>query len=295
MKMVNNNLAGFPLCLPAGIAALLCVILLPATAAIAETVEAQLPSGITVTANFHAGSSSLPAVLLLHGFLQTNHSPPMSTLADNLASRGYTVLNPTMSLGINRRNQNMACEAVHTHTMEDEVAEVDYWVNWLGKKKYKEIVLTGFSSTGNHAVLKYVTQESHPAIKLAILTNLNPLYTNITEHKKTRPTANERKLSRFSMGYCKNNYTATANSYLSYAQFDENRLLELLRNTNIHTEVILGSADTILPKNWADRIKALQSPVQVRMIKNANHFFDGTQEFDLAEEVESILKNIPVK
>jgi len=296
--MSNDNLAGFSLCPPAGIATLLCAILLTATAAIAETIEAQLPSGITVTANFRAGSSAQPAVLILHGFLQTNHSVPMSLLAGNLSSKGYTVLNPTMSLGVNRRSQSMACEAVHTHTLEDELTEVDYWVNWLSKKGYKEIVLTGFSSTGNHAILNYVSQEFHPAIKLAILTNLNPAYTDIAEHKKTRAAANESKLSKFSMGFCKNNYTATTDSYLSYAKFDENKLLELLKNTNIQTEIILGTADTVLPKNWADRIKALQAlqaPVRVRMIKNANHFFDGTQEFDLAEEVENILKNIPVK
>jgi pimeloyl-ACP methyl ester carboxylesterase len=179
--------------------------------------------------------------------------------------------------------------------MEGEVAEVGYWVNWLYKKGYKEIVLTGFSSSGNHAILAYNAQGPHPAVKLAILTNLNPNYSDDMERQKTSPAANGKNLSKYRLGFCKNNFTATADSYLSYAQYDENRLLALLKNTTVRTEVVFGSADPILPPNWADRIRALHSPTQVRIIKNANHFFDGTQEFDLAEEVENILKNITAR
>ena len=97
------------------------------------------------------------------------------------------------------------------------------------------------------------------------------------------------------MGYCKSNYMATTRSYLSYARFNESRLLEMLKNTPVQTEVILGSADTVLPANWAERIRSLHAPVQVRIIGNANHFFDGAQEFDLADEVESILKSFRPK
>ncbi len=294
MKMANYSPAGISSCLRAGIT-FLCCACLPFVPVFAQTVEARLPSGITAKASFHEGLPALPAVLVLHGFLQADHSTPMSSLAGNLSSKGYTVLNPTITLGINRRSQSMACEAVHTHTMEDEVAEVGYWVNWLHKRGHREIVLTGFSSTGNHAILQFNAQGGHPAVKKAILANLNPVSIDERELQKARQNPGNRTLARFTMGYCKSNYMSTTRSYLSYALFNESRLLEMLKNTPVQTEVILGSADTVLPANWADRIGSLHAPVRVRIIGNANHFFDGAQEFDLADEVESILKSISPK
>jgi len=300
MKMLINNLAAYLADHPSNIVALLCLFLtsLPATA---DTVEVKLPTGITASANFHIGNPSQPAVILLHGFLQTHHSQPMSSLAANLASKGYTTLSPTITLGVNKRSQSMACEAVHTHTMKEDVAEIDYWVNWLGKKEYKNIVLVGFSSTGNIEILSYNAQGSHPAVKNAILVSMNPMLTDNRERQEAQSLKSAtqhsevKKLGVFSVGYCKNNFTATANIYLSYAQYDASKILGLIKQTNVPTELIFGSADTILPANWPSQIKALKSPAQVTIIDKANHFFDDTSEFDLAEETERILKNLPAQ
>jgi len=300
MKMAINNLAGYLTSGSSNIAALLCLFFtsLPATA---ETIEIKLPTGITASANFHIGNPSQPAVLLLHGFLQTQHSQPMSSLASNLASKGYTVLNPTISLGINKRSQSMACEAVHTHTIEEEVAEVAYWVQWLGNKGYKNIVPIGFSSTGNLEILLYNAQGSHPAIKNSILTSLNPIFTDPAELRKYRVAGDAKrqpdlkKLEIFTLGYCKNNFAATAKTYLSYAQYDDIKILKLIKQTPVQIDVILGSTDAILPANWPSQINALKTRTRVTIIDKANHFFDGTSEFDLAEEVENILKNLPAQ
>lgn len=282
---------------PVACVALLCLsfALIPASAA--ESIEAKLPNGITVSASFHKGVSSLPAVLVLHGFLQTHHSQPTSALAGNLASKGYSVLSPTLSLGVNRRNQSMACEAVHTSTIKDEVAEVAYWINWLAGMGYNNIVPVGFSSTGNIEILLYMAQESHQTIRKIILTSPNPITIDQAEHQRTRAAidkrnSNGKNLGKYSLGYCKNNFAATANSYLSYAQFDSNRILGLIGKTPVPTEVILGTADSILPANWSSQIKAVNPRARVTLIKNANHFFDDTSEFELAEEIEAILKNL---
>jgi len=300
MKMAINTLAEYLTNRPSHIAVLLCLFLTSLTAT-AETVEVRLPTGITTSANFHIGDPAQPAVLLLHGFHQTHHSQPMSTLAANLASKGYTTLSPTITLGVNKRSQSMACEAVHTQTIQDNVAEIDYWVNWLGNKGYKNVVLIGFSSTGNIAILSYNAQGPHPAVKKAILVSMNPILTDNSERQKTlaettpKRQANGKKLGLFSVGYCKNNFTATTNSYLSYAQYDASKVLELIRQTPVATELVFGSEDTILPANWPSQIKALKTRAQVTIIDKANHFFDDTSEFDLSEEVENILKNLPAQ
>lgn len=300
MKMATNTPAKFTEYLAAGTVLYLCLFLF-SPPLFAETVEVILPGNITAIANYHGGSASLPAVLLVHGFLQTGHSPPMSSLASNLASKGYSVLNPTISLSIQKRVQSMPCESAHTHTMAGDVAEVAYWVNWLNSKGHKDIVLAGFSSTANHAILLYNAQGTPTNIRHAVLTSLNPIYTEQIEYQKTLNSINTKQgkapgtLNKYSLGFCKKNFVATPPSYLSYAIHDAAKVLELLKHTPVHTDVILGSADTVLPVNWADRIRAQQSHVQVRIIENAMHFMDGTHEFDLAEEVESILKQIQTR
>ncbi len=300
MTMAINNLA---LCRKSRtfcLAALSCLFF-TSLPAFAQPVEVKLPDGIIVTANYHTGLATRPAVLMLHGFLQTWHSPPMSSLASNLASKGYTVLSPTMSLNINRRNQSMACDAVHTHTMEGEVAEVDFWVNWLNNNGFKDIALIGFSSTGNIAALLYSTHKSHPSIRQVILTSLNPLFADSSERQNLLGTTNtkhpkhSKELEHVSLGYCKQNFTATMNSYRSYAAYDNSNILELIKNTRVPTEIILGSADTIIPANWPAQINALNTHNPVIIIENTNHFFDDTSEFDLAETVENILENISSK
>lgn len=262
--------------------------------AIAEQIEVTLPDRIVARANFHSGLAARPAVLILHGFLQTHHSPPMSSLASNLSSRGYTVLNPTMSLNTNLRSQSMSCEAIHTHTMEGEVAEVGFWVNWLNNKGFKNIVIIGFSSTGNLAALLYTTQPKITAVKQLILISLNPLASppDFTQATKTKSSKTSKGLKKYSLGYCKNNFTATEHSFQSYAGYNSNAVLRLLRENTVPNNIILGSADTILSADWAARINSLNKQIQVNIITNANHFFDDTYEFDLAEAVEKTLKNI---
>jgi dienelactone hydrolase len=281
---------------PLATVSLLCLFL-PALSATAQTIEVKLPSGITAMAGYHKGTTSLPTVLLLHGFLQTHQSQPMNSLASNLASRGYSVLSPTISLGINRRSQSMACEAVHTHTISDDTAEIAHWVSWLGKKGHKNIVLVGFSSTGNSQILQYISQGTHPEIKKTILTSFVPMFINLEERQKarralaTKRQAGAVKIAKYSLGYCKQNFASTPESYLSYASFDPEKIFGILKQSQVSTDIILGAEDFILPAPWLSQLKALKEHIVT--IPGANHFFEGTAEFDLAEEVEAVLKNLP--
>lgn len=272
----------------------LFALLLTFQCAFAETVEAKLPSGVIATADFRAGQPSRPAVLLLHGFLQTRHVPPMSSLANTLADQGYTVLAPTLTLGINRRGKSLACEAVHAHTMEGDVAEIGFWVNWLANKGYSSIALVGHS-VGSTQILRYAAQKPSPAVKMAALTSLVPFHGKQPEVQNAialakRP-AGEQALRRFTLTYCINNYVAPPSAYLSYIANDTEQTLGLLKKIKVPTEIILGSADKILSTDWAGEIRNRGIPITV--IDKAGHFFDGDQEFDLADKVEALLKTLP--
>lgn len=277
------------------IATLFGMLILPVHSAFAETVEAKLPTGIIATADFRAGQPSRPAVLLLHGFLQTRDAPPISPLANTLADQGYTILAPTLSLDINRRTKSLGCEAVHTHTLEGDIAEISFWVNWLAHKGYGNITLIGHSF-GSTQILYYLTQKTNPAVKKAILTSLVPLLNKPQEVQKTlarvkQARTKEKVLERFTMSYCNNNYVAPPAAYLSYVANDNGKTLDQFSKTKVPVDVILGAADTAMDSIWPEKIRSRGIPVTI--IDNAGHFFDGAQEFDLADKVGAILNTLP--
>lgn len=294
MKMANDNTTSALLKIPLHIAAFLCPILFT-LAVHAETVEVKLPNGLTALANFQAGVPTQTALIFLHGLHQTQHSQPLSALANNLSAKGYTLLNPTLTVSVNRRVQSMDCEAVHTQTMDQDVAEIDYWVHWLTKKGYPNIALIGFSSTGNIQAMLYNSLGSNSAIKKTILISMNPLLIDLQERQSAQKIlvsnhiSKINKLSKYKVGYCKNNFVSTSNIYMSYAKYDAGGILTLLTKTSANTELIFGSADLILPANWISQVRAVNSQVTISIIDKANHFFDGTSEFDLAAKVETIL------
>ncbi len=81
-------------------------------------VELEVAPGLTAAAAYWQGEADMPPVLIAHGFLQTREFPTVSRLAESLADFGYSVLKPSLSLGIDRRTKSLACEAIHTHSMQ---------------------------------------------------------------------------------------------------------------------------------------------------------------------------------
>jgi len=279
---------------PSVLVSLMCMLCLSSLTN-AESIETKLPSGITALADYQVGKPSQTAILFLHGLHQTHHSQPLSSLASNLVTKGYTTLSPNLTLNVNKRAQTMACEAVHTQSMERGVEEIAYWINWLHKKGHQDVTLIGFSSTGNILALLYNTQNSHPAVQQTILVSLTPLLIDPNE-KQTSPLsdhaltpAERNKLGKYTVGYCKKNFVAIPHIYQSYAKYDYLKILDLLKIEHANTALIYGSADYILPASWISQVQAVRPQSEISIIDKADHFFDGTFEFDLADKVEKIL------
>lgn len=68
-------------------------------------------------------------------FLQMHEFPTIHSLTEGLAGAGYSVLAPTLSLGLSHRKQSMACEAIHSHKMQDGSQEIAAWIAWLKARK----------------------------------------------------------------------------------------------------------------------------------------------------------------
>lgn len=264
------------------------LILLPLFAQ-AGVVHFPLPSGPLVSAQYQSGRPDYPAVLLLHGFLQTRDAPPMSSLGQALADAGYTVLMPTLSLGYSQRNQSLACEAMHKHTLQDDTAELAFWVNWLNKNSKRPIVLIGHSN-GSAVIMHYIAQ--HPArnIQGAILASIVPMKVDAVEYqhaRKDKTASAQSGLHKYRLSYCQYSYLSTATGYLSYAALDEHRVLAELHQAKVPLHLIVGGADQVFAAGWEKRlVTAFPSTI---VIPGSGHFFEDGYEFSLLDQVQAIL------
>lgn len=260
----------------------------------AETIQEKLPSGRYGVAAFHPAEMNKPAILVLHGFLTTHNFNTVMGIVDLLAENEYTVLAPTLTLGINARQGGLSCDAIHTHTMEDDLEEISFWVNWLSHRGHKQIILIGHSS-GSLELLAYLANKPHPAVTKLIATSLiyadgfNP--TSLVQRQiaeaQERVRHGDRSLQMYTYTYCRNNFLAPAYVYLSYTAWSRQRVLAALKHSPVEVNIIMGSEDERFQENWVHALR--QTGATVYLIKGASHFFDSHNEFDLHDTILSLL------
>jgi pimeloyl-ACP methyl ester carboxylesterase len=261
----------------------------------AVVVQASLPSGISVSADYLKGEPSKPAVLLLHGFLQTRDSPTVARLASGLRDAGYTTLTPTLSLGIPNRMQSLACEAVHKHSMNDDVAEIRHWVAWMKARGHHAIVLLGHSF-GSVQLLPYLNANPDPVVKALLGVSLievkigdaprAPLIAKLQDQVQRK----QRTLVSQTLSYCPK-YIAPAASLLSYVIWDQPHTLGALKQLPVPAQLVMGGADPNIAPGWLKALQHIQIPVTV--VPDANHFMDGEHEFTLLDHALQFLQRLP--
>lgn len=262
----------------------------------AEIVELNLPSNLVAKAEFVKGNPNKPVILLLHGFLQTHNFPTISRLTESLAGEGFTVLAPTLSLGSTHRAQSMACEALHTETINDTVKELHEWVKWLKAKGYKRIVLAGHS-LGNVTNVAYLS--SHPDTSIIKFIGISMVEGRlklsdaersalISELRK-KVHRHDRSIQKNQFSFCQKLHS-TPDSILSYLEWGPEKLLQAIKKSPIPSTMIMGSKDDRLGPDWTPRLKKTNAKVIV--IEGANHFMDGQFEFDLLDHMLDELKGL---
>lgn len=268
----------------------LCWLLAPA-AGHAATVEIQSARQITATADFRPGQAGKPAILLLHGFLQTRDFAIIKSLADTLADEGYTVLSPTLSLGISHRKGSLDCEALHLHDMDGDIREIQQWVAWLHGRGHEQIIGIGHSFGGTQLLAwreKYRERNfSLIGVSMVGSAPFSPDSRVATVRKTASQKPSNAGLVHAPLSFC-NTYTAPADKYASYHRWNESRILAALEHSGTQLDVILGSDDKFPPPNWDKQLA--KAGAKIHHIKGANHFMDGTQEFDMFDTILGIVK-----
>ncbi len=262
----------------------------------AANTESILPSGLVATAAYRQGAEGRPAALVIHGFLQTRHYLTVSSLFTALSDAGYTVLAPTLSLGIDQRRESLPCEAIHTHTMQDDVEEIRHWVDWLRSRGHQRIVLVGHSYGSLQAIVYAVQEPGVPSEKV-IATSLIDVE-HVVGHKgsaaqieraRSMVRRGQTDLARFRLSYC-DKYVSPPKAFLSYVEWSRDRILKALETTRASVEVILGGNDERMAADWPEQVR--KAGAQVFVIENANHFFDAEHEFELHDMILQSMERI---
>ncbi len=273
---------------------LFCLIFWAFPAAHGAIVFQDVRPGISASAEYLVGERDKPVVLLLHGFLQTREFPTVATLARGLHDAGYTVLSPTLSLNIPARAQSLACEAVHKHSMDNDVAEIGRWVAWLKANGHRSIVLLGHSF-GSLQHLAYLTAQPDAAVKAFIGASLIEARIGTTPRPaliaqlENRIASKQRELVTQPLSFCRS-YTSTPEDLLSYVRWDQAHTLAALKQSPVVGLLIMGDEDSMLGDNWMKALRHIRTRMVI--VKGANHFMDGQHEFDLQEHTLAFLARI---
>ena len=265
-------------------------------AASALEVTATVPSSHVASAEYRPGQAGKLAVLVLHGFLSTRDFLTVSNLTNALADDGYTVLAPNLTLGVNLRMVSLACEAIHTHSLTDDLGEIHFWVEWLVSHGHKKIVLVGHSF-GSLQGLVYTLEYKNPAVKKLVAASLLDMESEIGEAaaqaqiKKAQALVarNDTTLAEYQVSYCKK-YVAPPKAFLSYALWTKRRVLRAISQTPVRVEVILGGNDSRMGNGWPEVLR--KNGVALQVIAGANHFFSNEYEFDLLDSVLASVRSV---
>jgi pimeloyl-ACP methyl ester carboxylesterase len=258
-------------------------------------VDLQLANGMTARAQFNPGKPGKPALLILHGFLQTFESPTVHHLVEELHDQGYPVLSPNLSLNVTNRRQSLACEAIHTHTMAGDLAEIDAWVNWLMRTRPAGIILVGHSFGSVHG-LAYLHARPNAPVKKFIGISVVEARVNLSDAEigslrqdlRKRVLRDNKEILTRPFSYC-SKFTATPASLLSYLDWAPEKILDAARKLPVSGTFIMGSHDERLGPRWIERLQ--DTPAKVVVISGANHFMDGEFEFNLFDTLSAELQS----
>lgn len=263
--------------------------------ALAAPVKEKLPDGLPVSAEFRPPATGKPVVLLVHGFLQTRDHSTVAQLGNGIADLGFGVLLPTLSLRIPNRAQSLSCEAIHQHSMDDDIAEIAFWIAWLKRNGYSDIILGGHSS-GALQSLAYAASKPDKSVRKLILISIPDPARNMTKVRtdevpldllQKRQAAGDRSLLSQHLWFC-GKYRSPLPAYVSYVQWTRERTLQAFSKERLPTVIIVGENDNLINADWAKEIKSTGHTVHA--VKNANHFFEDASEFDLLELTQSLIR-----
>ncbi len=295
--MMPSFISGMQLRRPAWIGLTILALCGMSPAGHADTLHLKSPDGKYLNAEYQPGDRQRPAIVVLHGFLQTREFLTTQGIISGLSTLGHTVIAPNLSLGISGRLQSMQCQAPHKHRFDDDLREVDFWVEWLRRQGHPGVILVGHSWGSQHG-LGYAEAYPQAPVSAVIAISLvregqsATLYAKQVRQAEARVARRDMSLQPYALSFCKT-YMATPKSYLSYARWDDARVVESLtglQERKLPVYAVVGSQDSRIDDKWVRILH--RHTTQTIVIDGANHFFSSVHEFELNDRLEALIAKI---
>jgi alpha-beta hydrolase superfamily lysophospholipase len=196
---------------------------------------------------------------------------------------------PTLTLGLDRRRQSLACEAIHTQSMQHDIDELRRWVGWLHQHHGGSPAIVGHSA-GGVQVTAMLDHYRGLEVSRSVLISLSyfgeeqgpELFADLRERARRDQEAAPDAVQPYALSYCRE-YVTTPQNLLSYLDWDKSAMTRSLTRSVVPVSVIYGGGDKRIDAAWLESLDG--SGVSVHRVPGANHFFDLAHEFDLLDEV----------
>lgn len=260
----------------------------------AEQQVLKLQNGLTATADYYVSDGKKITALVMHPFLQTSDFSVVANLTETLVDEGFGVLLPTLTLGIDARQQSKDCEAIHTQSFENDQSELEEWADWLKKHTSDRIVLIGHSS-GASLIARSLA--SNPPHKVSTSILISPVHYGhpggagmLPEQRaqalKDQESGKADELVQYKISYC-DKYTTTRSNYLDITSVDEDTMQTYLDTIKPPIHIVYGSNDESLNASWREKINS--GDHTIHEVLEGNHFFSGPSEFDMHDTILDIM------
>lgn len=271
-------------------------------------------NGLTLNGNLEMAPGKTLAdgmILITHSLLQHNRREPLPHVQALLRERGYSSLAINYGLAIDDRHGPYDCAAPHRYTLEDSLAEIGVWIDWLKQRGATRLVLAGHSYGGNE-VARYTANNDEAAIKGVVL-----LGAGTADHRGWSPEGyrilygkdlgdilqraellvasgrGAEMMEAVDFLFCPR-ATVSARSFASYYRVSPERLLpNLIKAARKPTLFIAASEDNRMPD--LDRlVKPHVDGTRLRLvvIDGAGHFFLDLFADDAVDEMVRFFRDI---
>ena len=226
------------------------------------------------------------AILWLHGLFQTHKMrEPISQQREFWVSKGYPVLSPTLTLGVNDRKEPYDCSYPLDHPYELNIKEIEEWVRWLKGQGVEKIILAGHSMGGQEIIHTAEKLSGDRAIVgvLAVspakgVPRKHPL---LKKAKELVEKGKGRTLLETSFFYCQKTKVSARTLYTYYG-VDRN-IGKSLRKIKVPVLIVWGGEDDRV-KNLPSFLKPyLKENVRIEVVDYADHFFRDIAGEDLRD------------
>jgi len=255
---------------------------------LAETVEIE-HNGLTLNAQLELadGSSLADGVLVLtHGTLAHSGMELIVALQEMLVDYGVNTLAVNLSYGIDNRAQQMYdCAVPARHTMQDAVAEISAWQDWLDSQGAGPRYLMGHSRGGNQTAQYTLSDPDRVDAQILLAPATWDLDDTLSGYQKrygkdvgellnqAKSMSAEALLEGESILYCEGSGASAASLLSYYGDYPNYDTPTVLQQTQTPTLVIAGTLDDVvadLPEKMAE---VNRDNVELVEVEDADHFF----------------------